>query len=178
MNMGTWGRRHWRRGDTVTWRQWGCSDMGTSWGRGGTGIVGMGGHGDGGMEGRRDGGTEGRRDGGPEGRRAMALHHLGRAAHGRPRCPDRRRSTATSSGTTSPGKCGAAPGGAVGREGRRGNAGTRWGCGAQGCRPSPPPAHNCPRVSDPRPPPALCPAAGSGSGTAQEMAVGGGWRGK
>ena len=65
MNMGTWGRRHWRRGDTVTWRQWGCSDMGTSWGWGGTGIVGMGGHGDGGMEGWRDGGMGGRRAGGP-----------------------------------------------------------------------------------------------------------------
>lgn len=75
MNMGTWGWRHWRRGDTVTWRQWGCSDTGTSWGRGGdrdSGDGGTWGWRNGGMEGRRDGGTEGWGAGGPEGHGAAS----------------------------------------------------------------------------------------------------------
>lgn len=178
MNMGTWGWRHWRRGDTVTWRQWGCSDTGTSWGRGGTGIVGMGGHGDGGMEGRRDGGTEGWGDGGMGGRRAggpwrcitsaeqpMGAHAV--PTDGAAPRPLPERLLLESVGRRRGGLWGGRDG--VGMRGHDGDVALRDVV-------VPPP--NCPRVSDPRPPPALCPAAGSGSGTAQEMAVGGGWRGK
>ena len=166
-DTGVWGQgdvgdlQTWERGDGNRERTWvtrgrrGCRDTGTSW-----------------RPGRR-GGRHG--DGGTAGPRGRALLHLGRGAPGRPRCPDRRRSIATSSGTISPGRCGAAPGGAArgGGGGQHGNAGTRWGCGARGW-PSRPVPSRPPPVSPTHDPPAPHPAAGSGSDTAQEMAVGGG----